>query len=78
LFSRAALEHVLRKGVHSRAHFFQTEIKTYCHDLKFAQVPIQYEAASPRMGTKALKDAFIHLRRLHKTKKAKQIQSIYF
>lgn len=76
LFSRAALEHVLRKGVRSRAHFFQTEIKTYCHQLKITEVPIQYEAASPRLGTSALKDAFTHLRRLHKIHKAEEIQSI--
>ena len=66
MFSRSALEHVLQKGVHSRAHFFQTEIKTYCHELRFTEVPIQYEAASPRLRTSALKDAFIHLWRLYK------------
>jgi dolichol-phosphate mannosyltransferase len=66
LFSSTALQHVLQKGVRSRAHFFQTEIKTHCHDLKFTEVPIQYEAASPRLGTGALKDAFTQLWRLYR------------
>jgi dolichol-phosphate mannosyltransferase len=73
MFSRAALEHVLQKGVRSRAHFFQTEIKTYCHDLKFTEVPIQYEAASPRLGTSALKDAFTHLWRLYNLRNMEKI-----
>lgn len=66
MFSRSALEHVLERGVRSRAHFFQTEIKTHCHDLKFTEVPIQYEAASPRLEPSALKDALTHLWRLYK------------
>ena len=65
MFSRRALEHVLEKGIHSRAHFFQTEIKIYCQRFRCAEVPIQYEAASPRLNNTALKDAFAHLWRLY-------------
>ena len=64
LFSREALEMVLEKGIHSRAHFFQTEIKVYCRRLKFAEVPIHYRSPSPRLGTESLKDAFRQLGRL--------------
>jgi len=64
LFSRDALEMVLEKGIYSRAHFFQTEIKVSCRRLKIAEVPIHYRHPSPRLGTEALSDAFRQLRRL--------------
>ncbi len=70
MFSRSALEHVLSRGIQSRAHFFQTEIKTHCHELEFTEVPIQYEAASPRLGTSAIGDAFSHLWRLYNLRNA--------
>jgi dolichol-phosphate mannosyltransferase len=73
MFSRSTLEQVLAQGVHSRAHFFQTEIKVYCRDLNFTEVPIQYEAASPRLGMKALKDAFAHLWRLYHVRAEAQV-----
>ncbi len=64
LFSRAALEEVLRRGVNSRGHFFQTEIKAHCHSLRFAEVPIRYRAASDSVNNNVLKDAFVNLWRL--------------
>lgn len=64
LFSRATLEMILAKGVQSKAHFFQTEIKVHCRDLKMCEVPIHYRAPSPRLGTSAVKDAFRQLWRL--------------
>lgn len=64
LFSRGTLEQVLQRGIHSRAHFFQTEIKTYCRNLRLAEVPIHYHAPSPRLGSSALKDSFRQLWRL--------------
>jgi len=64
LFSRAALQEVLRKGIHSRGHFFQTEIKAHCHDLRIAEVPIHYRAASDSVNNNVLKDAFRNLWRL--------------
>jgi len=64
LFSRPALEAVLARGIHSRAHFFQTEIKTYCRNLHMVEVPITYRAASPGLGWRALADAFRQLGRL--------------
>jgi dolichol-phosphate mannosyltransferase len=66
LFSRDALQMVLDRGIQSRAHFFQTEIKTYCRKLNIAEVPITYRSASPRLGNTAVNDAFKQLWRLMK------------
>lgn len=64
LFSRETLEMVLRRGIRSRAHFFQTEIKVYCRKLRITEVPIHYRSPSPRLGSHAIVDAFQHLWRL--------------
>src|ERR1035438_7712965 len=64
LFSRKTLSKVLDRGIQSRAHFFQTEIKTYCRNLRFVEVPITYRAASPRLGSSAITEAFRQLWRL--------------
>lgn len=65
LFSRQALEMVLDRGIMSRAHFFQTEIKVHCRNLRIIEVPIHWGAPSPRLGTSAIKDSFRQLRRLY-------------
>lgn len=64
LFSRPVLQGVLDKGIKSRGPFFQTEIKTYCRDLRIVEVPIHYRAASHNINKAALKDAFGGLWRL--------------
>lgn len=61
LFSRSALEMVLARGIQSRAHFFQTEIKYYCRHLNITEVPITYRAASPSVGKSSIEDAFRNL-----------------
>lgn len=66
LFSRDALQMVLDKGIQSRAHFFQTEIKTYCAHLRTKEVPIQYKSASPRVSRSAVLDSVRQLGRLAK------------
>lgn len=65
LFSRSTLEHVLARGLQSRGPFFQTELKAYCHGLRFAEVPIVYRAASHVIGVGALKDSLLGLWRLY-------------
>jgi dolichol-phosphate mannosyltransferase len=67
-FSRAALEMVVKKGVQSQAHFFQTEIKVHCRSLRICEVPIHYRAPSPRLGASAVGDAFRQLWRLRQEK----------
>src|SRR5829696_7786760 len=64
LFTRGALEWALDRGITSRGHFFQTEIKAHGHGLRLAEVPIHYRAASPSVNNSVLKDAFLNLWRL--------------
>lgn len=64
MFSRSALQEVLAKGIHSRGHFFQTEIKVHCRQKRIVEVPIHYCAASDSVNHKAVKDAFSNLWRL--------------
>jgi dolichol-phosphate mannosyltransferase len=68
LFSRPALQYVLERGVHSRGHFFQTEIKAHCHAFRIAEVPIHYRAASASVNNTVLKDAFKNLWRLFRAR----------
>lgn len=68
LFSRAALQHALDKGINSRGHFFQTEIKAHCHGLRVAEVPIHYRAASDSVNNNVLRDAFSNLWRLFRVR----------
>jgi dolichol-phosphate mannosyltransferase len=69
LFSRQTLQMVLDRGIQSRAHFFQTEIKVYCRNLRLVEVPIHYRAPSPRLGSSAVKEAFRQLWRLFKLRR---------
>jgi dolichol-phosphate mannosyltransferase len=64
LFTRSALREVLDKGIHSRGHFFQTEIKVHCRKLHIAEVPIHYRAASAGVNSRVLADSFGNLWRL--------------
>ncbi len=66
LFTRAALQHALDQGIHSRGHFFQTEIKAHCRKLHIAEVPIHYRAASDGVNSHVLMDSFSNLWRLFK------------
>ena len=66
LFSNTALRKVLDKGIQSRGHFFQTEIKVYCRNMKIAEVPIHYCAPSQNVNTAVIMDAFGNLFRLFK------------
>ncbi|HEY0170021.1 MAG TPA: glycosyltransferase [Pyrinomonadaceae bacterium] len=70
LFSRAALQEVLEKGINSRGHFFQTEIKAHCQPLRVAEVPIHYRAASDSVNNEVLKDALRNLWRLFRARVA--------
>lgn len=64
MFTRDALQKVLDKGIQSRGHFFQTEIKAYCRDMRIIEVPIHYRAPSQNVNTSVLIDAFKNLFRL--------------
>lgn len=64
LFSRATLKSVLKRGINSRGPFFQTEIKTYCRDLRVAEVPIHYRSPSHNLNRESITDALSNLWRL--------------
>lgn len=68
LFHRSALESVLHRGIHSKAHFFQTEIKFYCRHFRNTEVPIHYSNPSQSVNTGVLRDALANLFRLWKLK----------
>jgi dolichol-phosphate mannosyltransferase len=73
MFSSRALRAVLERGIASRGPFFQTEIKTYCRNLRITEVPIQYRAASHDVNNKALKDSFSNLWRLYRLRRQGQL-----
>lgn len=64
LFNCQALKYVLKKGICSQGHFFQTEIKVHCRKFKITEVPIYYKSASPSMNESVVIDAFKNLLRL--------------
>jgi dolichol-phosphate mannosyltransferase len=73
VFSRSTLEMILKRGIQSRAHFFQTEIKAYCHHLRCAEAPIRYRFASPRLASSAVTESFRQLWRLYQLHRAGQL-----
>jgi len=64
MFTNAALREVLDKGIRSRGHFFQTEIKVHCRNLRIAEVPIHYRVPSQNVNAAVVMDAFSNLFRL--------------
>lgn len=64
LFTRDALHRVLNRGIRSRGHFFQTEIKAYCRNMRITEVPIHYRSPSQRVTAAIIRDAFKNLFRL--------------
>jgi dolichol-phosphate mannosyltransferase len=64
LFGRGALEQVLAKGIASRGHFFQTEIKFHCRNMKSVEVPIHYRAPSHNVSAGIILDSLRNLFRL--------------
>lgn len=70
LFRREILEKILEKGICSRGPFFQTEMKAYCYNTRFAEVPITYSMASHNVKMTSIRESFRQLRRLALLKKA--------
>jgi dolichol-phosphate mannosyltransferase len=70
MFTNAALRKVLEKGIQSRGHFFQTEIKTYCKNMRIIEVPIHYRAPSQNVNFAIIIDAFSNLFRLFRKRLA--------
>jgi dolichol-phosphate mannosyltransferase len=70
LFRRPILEKILAKGIFSRGPFFQTEMKAYCLNTQFTEVPIVYCMASHNLGAGSIKESLQQLRRLYTLKRA--------
>ncbi|KKU48141.1 hypothetical protein A3H10_03480 [Candidatus Uhrbacteria bacterium RIFCSPLOWO2_12_FULL_46_10] len=68
-FTREALEYVVKEGVKSRAHFFQTEIRTMMHDFNWVEVPITYRNPSSKVGATNINEALRNLWVLRKKRK---------
>ena len=61
LFNRKSLKYVLEKGIRSKGHFFQTEIKLHCHNFQIAEVPIHYQSASSSVTRSVIFDSLKNL-----------------
>lgn len=61
LFTNQSLTKVLEKGIRSRGHFFQTEIKTHCRKMNVTEVPIHYQRPSENVSAAVLLDSFKNL-----------------
>jgi dolichol-phosphate mannosyltransferase len=61
MFTHQSLEKVLEKGIRSKGHFFQTEIKTYCRKMNVTEVPIHYRRPSQNVDAAVLLDSFKNL-----------------
>lgn len=64
IFNRFSLTSILDRGIRSRGHFFQTEIKFYCRNFKIAEVPIHYKVDGNSVNSIAIQDALKNLWRL--------------
>ena len=71
-FTRVALKRVLERGVRSKAHFFQTEIRYLMHDFAWVEVPISYRSPSASLGVASLRDAFSSLLALRREAKRRR------
>ena len=56
-FNRPAMDAVLKRGVVSKANFFQTEIRLLMHHFKWREVPIHYRNENYRVGRSSVREA---------------------
>jgi dolichol-phosphate mannosyltransferase len=71
-FNRRAMEIVLKRGVASRANFFQTEIRFMMHELRWKEVPITYSNSQYRIGRSSILEAFRILLQLRRAEAQKR------
>jgi len=69
-FTREALSYVIDRGVKSRAHFFQTEIRYMMHGWNWVEVPIDYSAPSSAVGRSQLLESLRILFALRRERKS--------
>lgn len=57
MFSRKAMAHVLKRGVMSRANFFQTEIKYMLRDYNWIEIPINYLSTQGNLPKNSIRES---------------------
>jgi dolichol-phosphate mannosyltransferase len=57
-FSRELVGKLLNYKLKSKAHFYQTEVRYLFRRRRFAEIPIHYQAPSPRVSRKAILNSF--------------------
>jgi dolichol-phosphate mannosyltransferase len=67
-FNRTAMALVLQRGVESRGHFFQTEIRYLLRDWAWKEVPIGYACPSKSVGQSQILESFRILWKLYRNK----------
>jgi len=70
LFRREALAEILSRGIQSRGHFFQTEIKVYARNMRVTEVPIRYRSPSASVNGGVVADALSRLAALFRRRLA--------
>ena len=60
-FHRSVVEKFLAYKLHSKAHFYQTEIRYLLRKHKSIEVPIHYKAPSPRVSRNAIRNSLTTL-----------------
>jgi dolichol-phosphate mannosyltransferase len=60
-FHREIIGKLLKYPLKSKAHFYQTEVKYLLRKHRIAEIPIHYQAPSPRVSSKAIKNAYATL-----------------
>jgi dolichol-phosphate mannosyltransferase len=69
-FTHRALSHIVARGVESRAHFFQTEIRCMLRDWRWVEIPIGYANPSESVGNENVREALRILFRMRKASRS--------
>ena len=64
LIHNSVAREMINRGIKSKFHFVNTEMKVYCRHYKTKEVPISYETKAGNLRSEALIDAFNNLIRL--------------
>jgi dolichol-phosphate mannosyltransferase len=57
-FHRDVVEKIINHPFRSKAHFYQTELRYLLRKRRIFEVPIHYQAPSPRVSKNAIKNAY--------------------
>lgn len=60
-FHRDIVKLIIEHDFKSKAHFYQTELRYLLRKKRIFEVPIHYQAPSPRVSKKAIKNAYLTL-----------------